>query len=117
MQKRNKKRTFGRSRSQRTALMRGLAISLIEHGKIKTTEAKAKELRPFIEQLITRGKNDTVFSRRFAASTLGEPDNQVVQKLFNDVSKRYTDRTGGYTRIIKMGEVTPGRRDAFIELV
>lgn len=117
MQKRNKNRTLGRNRSQRTALIRGLAISLIEHGKIKTTEAKAKELRPFIEQLITRGKNDTVSSRRLAASTLGEPQSAVVQKLFNDVSKKYTDRTGGYTRIIKIGEVTPGRKDAYIELV
>lgn len=97
--------------------MRGLAISLIEHGKIKTTEAKAKELRPFIESLITRGKNDTVSSRRLAASTLGEPENSVVQKLFNDIAKKYAERAGGYTRIIKVGEVTPGRRDAFIELV
>ncbi len=117
MQKRNKNRTFGRSRSQRTALMRGLAISLLEHGKIKTTEAKAKELRPFVEKLITRGKNDTVFSRRLASSTLGEPEIGVVQKLFNEIAKKYTDRVGGYTRIIKIGEVTHGRRDAFIELV
>jgi len=117
MQKRNKNRTFGRSRSQRTALMRGLAISLIEHGKIKTTEAKAKELRPFVEKLITRGKSDTVSSRRLAASTLGEPENLIVQKLFSEIAKKYADRVGGYTRIIKIGEVTHGRRDAFIELV
>lgn len=97
--------------------MRGLAISLLEHGKIKTTEAKAKELRPFVEKLITRGKNDTVFSRRLASSTLGEPEIGVVQKLFNEIAKKYTDRVGGYTRIIKIGEVTHGRRDAFIELV
>ncbi len=117
MQKRNKKRTLGRSRSQRAALMRGLAISLIEHGKIKTTEAKAKELRPYVEALITRGKSDSVSSRRLAASTLGEPDGAVVQKLFSEIGKKYAERSGGYTRIIKIGEVTHGRRDAFIELV
>ncbi len=117
MQKRNKNRTFGRSRSQRAALMRGLALSLIEHGKIKTTEAKAKELRPYIERLITQGKTDTVASRRLVSSKLGEPGTDGVKKLFNEISKKYADRNGGYTRIIKMGEVTPGRRDASIELV
>lgn len=117
MRHHNQNRTFGRSRSQRTALMRGLAISLIEHGKIKTTEAKAKELRPYIETLITRGKTDSVASRRLAASKLGEPDNAIVQKLFSEIAKKYADRNGGYTRIIKIGEVTPGRKDAFIELV
>ena len=117
MRHHNKNRTFGRSRSQRAALMRGLALSLIEHGKIKTTEAKAKELRPYVERLITQGKIDTVASRRLVSSKLGEPSGDGVKKLFNDISKRYADRNGGYTRIIKMGEVTPGRRDAFIELV
>jgi large subunit ribosomal protein L17 len=117
MQKRNKNRTFGRSRSQRAALMRGLALSLIEHGKIKTTEAKAKELRPYIERIITQGKTDTVQSRRLVSSKLGEPAADAIKKLFSDVSKKYADRNGGYTRIIKMGEVTPGRRDAYIELV
>ena len=117
MQKRNKNRTFGRSRSQRAALMRGLALNLIEHGKIKTTEAKAKELRPYIERLITQGKTDTVASRRLVSSKLGEPAADMVKKLFNEISKKYADRNGGYTRIVKMGEVTPGRRDASIELV
>ena len=97
--------------------MRGLALSLIEHGKIKTTEAKAKELRPYIERLITQGKVDTVASRRLVSSKLGEPTGEMVQKLFTDVAKRYTERNGGYTRVVKIGEVTPGRRDAYIELV
>ncbi len=97
--------------------MRGLALSLIEHGKIKTTEAKAKELRPYVERLITQGKNDTVQSRRLIASKLGEPGTDAVKKLFTEISTKYADRNGGYTRIIKMGEVTPGRRDAYIELV
>ncbi len=117
MRHHNKNRTFGRSRSQRAGLMRGLALSLIEHGKIKTTEAKAKELRPYIERLITQGKTDTVQSRRLVSSRLGEPAQDAVRKLFSDISKRYTDRPGGYTRIIKIGEMTPGKREAYIELV
>jgi large subunit ribosomal protein L17 len=117
MRHHNQNRTFGRSRSQRTGLMRGLAISLIEHGKIKTTEAKAKELRPYIEQLVTQGKNDTVASRRLVASRLGEPEMSVVKKIFEDIAKRYTERPGGYTRIIKMGETQAGRREACIEFV
>ncbi len=113
----NQNRTLGRSRSQRTALLRGLALALIEHGKIQTTEAKAKELRPYVEDLITKGKEDTVASRRLVSSLLGEPDNASVQKLFNDVSKRYMERNGGYTRIIKAGDTKAGRREAYIELV
>jgi large subunit ribosomal protein L17 len=97
--------------------MRGLALSLIEHGKIKTTEAKAKELRPYIERLITQSKSDSVSSRRLVSSKLGEPGTNAVKKLFDEISKKYIDRAGGYTRIVKLGEVTAGRRDAFIELV
>ncbi len=113
----NQNRTFGRSRSQRTALLRGLALSLIEHGKIQTTEAKAKELRPYVEKLITKGKEDTVASRRLVMSTLGEPHTDVVQKLFSEVAKRYSERDGGYTRITKLGETKAGRTEACIELV
>lgn len=113
----NQNRTFGRSRSQRTALLRGLALSLIEHGKIQTTEAKARELRAYVEKLITKGKEDTVASRRLVMSTLGEPHTDVVQKLFSDVAKRYAERNGGYTRIIKLGETKAGRTEACIELV
>ncbi len=97
--------------------MRGLALSLIEHEKIQTTDAKARELRPFIEKLITRGKKDSVHSRRLISSTLGEPEASVVKKLFENISKRYADRDGGYTRIIKLGETKAGRREAYIELV
>jgi len=117
MNKQNKNRTFGRTRSQRTALMRGLALSLIEHERIQTTEAKAKELRPYVEKLITRGKDDTVASRRLVLSSLGEPSKKVADKLFGDISKRYIDRNGGYTRIIKLGETKAGRTEACIELV
>lgn len=117
MRHHNQNRTFGRPRNQRTALLRGLALSLLEHESIKTTEAKAKELRPYVEKLITKGKNDTVASRRLVLSSLGEPKATVLKKLFGDFAKRYADRKGGYTRIIKLGETKAGRREACIELV
>lgn len=117
MRHHNQNRKFGRPRNQRTALIRGLAVSLLEHGRIQTTEAKARELRPYVEKLITKGKNDTVASRRLVQSTLGEPAKEVVQKLFSDIAKRYTDRNGGYTRIIKLGDTKAGRSEACIELV
>jgi large subunit ribosomal protein L17 len=117
MRHHNQNRTFGRSRSQRSALLRGLAISLIEHGKIQTTEAKAKELRPYIEKLITSGKDASVATRRHVMSVLGEPKTGVATKLFSDIAKRYEGRNGGYTRIIKLGLQPSGRKEAFIELV
>lgn len=117
MKHHGKNRTFGRSRSQRTALLRGLAMSLLEHGKIQTTEAKAKELRPYVEKIITKGKEGTMASRKLVASNLGEPDAAVVKRIFDDIAKRYADRNGGYTRIIKLGETAAGRREACIELV
>lgn len=117
MQNHNKNRKFGRSRDQRTALMRGLALSLIEHERIATTEAKAKELRPFIEKLITKGKTDSVASRRQVMSVLGEPQDTLVRKLFSDIAKRYAERNGGYTRIIKTGATKAGRTEACIEFV
>ena len=97
--------------------MRGLALSLLAHGKIKTTEAKAKELRSYVEKLITKGKTDTLASRKLVLSSLGQPDTKVVTKLFSDIAPKYVDRKGGYTRIIKMGETKAGRREATIELV
>ena len=117
MRHHNKNRTFGRERKGRTALLRGLALSLIEHEKIQTTEAKAKELRPFVEELITKGKQGTMHARRLVSNKLGEPTTGAVKKLFDDVAKRYGDRQGGYTRIVKLGETPAGRREAYIELV
>ena len=110
-------RTLSRTRSQRTALMRGLAVSLIRDGKIKTTLAKAKELRPFAERLVTYGKQNTVASRRQAASALGEPANDTIKKLFDEIAPRFADRQGGYTRIIKVGRTSAGRDEAVIEYV
>jgi len=113
----NQNRKFGRSSDQREALMRGLAIALIEEGKIKTTEAKAKELSAFAERLVTYGKANTVAARRKAASVLGEPKAATIKKLFEEIAPNYKDRNGGYTRIIKMGRTLAGRNEAVIEYV
>lgn len=113
----SKTRKLGRTRRGRTALMRGLAQDLIIKGKIKTTEAKAKELRPFAERLVSYGKRATVASRRMAASALGEPRDEVIKKLFDEVAPKFADRSGGYTRVIKMGRTSAGRDEAVIEFV
>ncbi len=110
-------RKLSRTRSQRTALVRGLAISLIRDGQIKTTLAKAKELQPNIERLITHAKVDSVQSRRLVASNLGEPDNIVIKKFFTEIAPKFKDRNGGYTRIVKLGRTSPGREEAIISFV
>ncbi len=117
MRHHNHNRTLSRTRRGRTALLRGLARSLIMHGSISTTEAKARELRPYIERLITRAKIDSVAARRMVSARLGEPTPETIEKLFRDVAPTYTDRAGGYTRIVKMGPTAAGRREAVIELV
>jgi large subunit ribosomal protein L17 len=96
--------------------MRGLAVSLFEHGQIVTSTAKAKELKPFAERLVTYAKKNTVAARRDAATKLGEPKADVITKLFDEIGPKYADRAGGYTRIIKMG-VKDGRDQSVIELV
>lgn len=113
----NQNRKFGRSRDGREALMRGLAISLIEHGKITTTEAKAKELRSFADRLVTYGKEGTVAARRRAATVLGEPKDAIIKKLFEEIAPLYKERNGGYTRVVKMGRTQAGRDEAVIEYV
>jgi len=112
----NSNRTLGRSRSQRTALMRGLAVSLIRDGQITTTLAKAKELQPQIERLVTHAKTDSVQARRLVASRLGEPTSSTITKLFSDVAPKFAERNGGYTRIVKLGQ-TSGREEAVIAFV
>ncbi len=97
--------------------MRGLAISLISEGKITTTLAKAKELSSFAERLVTFGKEGTVSARRQASSVLGEPSNDIIKKLFEEVAPNYKERNGGYTRVIKMGRTLGGREEAVIEYV
>lgn len=112
----NKNRTLGRTRSQRTALIRGLAVSLIRDGQITTTLAKAKELQPQIERLVTHAKTDSVAARRHVASKLGEPNDQTIAKLFTEVAPKFAERSGGYTRVVKLGQ-TSGRQEAVIAFV
>lgn len=99
MRHQKKGRKFGRERKVRRALMKSLAVNLIRWEKIKTTEPKAKELRPFIEKFITKAKEDTLANRRLAISRIGE---KSAKKLFEEIGPKYKDRKGGYTRIVKL---------------
>lgn len=110
------RRTLGRTKGEREALLRSLARSLILKGKIHTTEAKAKEVRPFIERLITKGRSENLASRRLVVSRLGS--SMAAHKLFKAIAPRYRERNGGYTRIVKLSP-RPGDRSrmAIIEFV
>ena len=92
---------LGRDSSHRKALYSNLAGALIEHGRIKTTEAKAKAVKPLVEQMITLGRRGDLHARRQALSVLRSQ--YVVHQLFADVAPRFSDRPGGYTRIVKLG--------------
>lgn len=94
-------RKFDRAGDERKALLRGLVGDLMRHERLKTTEAKAKEVRPLAEKMITLGKDGTVHARRQAFSYMNDKD--VVKKLFEDIAPRFSERAGGYTRIIKLG--------------
>lgn len=113
----NKNRTLGRDKDTRASLLRGLAVSLIRDGKIVTTVAKAKELQPRIERLVTFAKKDDVTSKRIVASRLGEPTAAILKKLFSELAPKFATRNGGYTRVIKMGRSKAGRDEAVIEFV
>ncbi|HEV3282947.1 MAG TPA: 50S ribosomal protein L17 [Solirubrobacteraceae bacterium] len=108
---------LSRDSAHRKALLMNLSKEIIEHERIKTTEAKAKAVKPEIERLITLAKRGDLHARRQALSTLSQ-DKFAVHKLFEEVAPRYTERNGGYTRILKLG---PRRSDStemvFIELV
>jgi large subunit ribosomal protein L17 len=106
MRHRVKGNELGRTQSERKALLRGLAIGLIAHGKVRTTTAKAKALRPFVEPLITRAKTDTVANRRVIAARLANPT--AVKKLFSELGPRFAARNGGYTRVIKVSGTRRG---------
>jgi large subunit ribosomal protein L17 len=107
---------LGRDSAHRKALYSNLAGALIEHGRIQTTEAKAKAVKPFAERMITLGKRGDLHARRQALAVLRS--NDVVHRLFAEVAPRFSDRAGGYTRIIKLG---PRHGDAadmvYLELV
>ncbi len=98
----NNIRKFGRNKSQRQALIKGLMLALIAHGKIETTEAKAKELRPAIEKLVTKANIGTLASRRMVISRLYGLTAEAT-KLIDTIAPKYKGRTGGYTRITKLG--------------
>ncbi len=95
-------RTLGRRKGGRTALLRALARSLVLHEGITTTVARAKELRPFVEGLVSKAKKNNVASRRSIASTLGGATS-TVKKLHDTLAPRYAKRAGGYTRIVRLG--------------
>jgi large subunit ribosomal protein L17 len=116
MRHRRSGRKLGRDSAHRKALYANLAGALIEHGRIKTTEAKAKEVRPIAEKMITLGRRGDLAARRQALAFLRS--NEVVHKLFAEVGPRFVDRPGGYSRIVKLG---PRQGDAadwvYLELV
>ncbi len=95
-----------------------LSRDVIDHGRVRTTHAKAKALRPELEKLITLAKRGDLHARRQAMSTLQHPDKGVIYKLFEEIAPRYAERPGGYTRILKLG---PRRSDStemvYLELV
>lgn len=100
MKHQSKGRKLGRKKDQRRALIKSLLNSLAKYGKIETTEAKAKELRPKIEKLVTRAKTNTLANRRILNRYLKET---LTKKMIEEIGPRYKERKGGYTRIIKMG--------------
>ena len=94
-------RKLGRTGTHRRAMLRNMATALFEHERIETTAAKAKALRPYAERLITLGKRGDLHSRRLAARHIQDRD--VLKKLFDDLAGRFSERNGGYTRVLKTG--------------
>lgn len=116
MRHRSTKKTLDRTSTARKSLLRILASQLVLYEKIKTTEAKAKALRPFVERLITHSKGGTLADRRYLMKYLSVEN--AVKKLIEDIGPRYKERAGGYTRIIKIGQRQgDAARVARIELV
>ncbi len=116
MRHRKSGRQLNRNSSHRKAMFRNMSSSLVRHEIIKTTLAKAKELRHIVEPLITLARNDSVASRRLAFSRTR--DNEIVSKLFNELGPRFATRPGGYTRILKCGFRTGDNAPmAYVELV
>ncbi len=115
MRKRKKGRKLSRKKNQRKALRLALASEIFLKGKIKTTEAKAKETVPFIEKQITQAKKGNLHSRRLLARFFSP---KLVKKIFEEIAPKYKERKGGYTRIIKLGpRKSDGAKMAIIELV
>ncbi len=110
-------RKFGREKNQRHSFIKGLAINLIRNGKIETTEARAKEIRPFVEKLVTLGKVDSVSRRRLVSGRILNQEAET-KKVFNEYAPKYKDVAGGYIRITKLGQrIGDGSNMAIIEFV
>jgi len=115
MRHRKKGRQLSRTASHKKATLRNMATSLFRHERIRTTEAKAKELRPFAEKLVTLSRRDDVHSRRQVRRHI--QDREILTKLFDDIGPRFVGREGGYTRILKLGaRKGDGAELALIEL-
>jgi len=111
-----KSKRLGRDSAQRKALLRSLVTSFLEKERITTTHSKAKAMKPIAEKMITLAKRNTLHTRRQALSYIYKKD--VVKKLFEDIGPRFTERPGGYTRIVKIGpRAGDGTEMAVIELV
>ncbi len=109
-------RKFDMATDQRIALFRNLTTQVLKHDSIRTTEARAKEVRPLVEKMITLGKRGTVHARRQALTFVYEPD--VVDRLFAEIAPKYSARPGGYTRVVKIGpRLGDGAMMAQLELV
>lgn len=129
MRHRISRKHLGRTTSHRKALRRNMGASLIQHGTIRTTEAKAKYLRRFVEKLITIAKKGTLHARRQVIAKIGDrdmvndeaelADKTVIQKLFDEIAPRYADRNGGYTRIIRLADrrIGDSGRQVLLQLV
>jgi large subunit ribosomal protein L17 len=116
MRHRAKARQLGRTAEHRKALLRNLAISLFRHDRIVTTTAKAKELRPFAERLITLARRGDLHARRLAERKI--QDRAVLKRLFGEIGPRFAARPGGYTRILRLGHrAGDGAETARIELL
>jgi large subunit ribosomal protein L17 len=117
MRHRKARHKLSRSASHRRALLRNLCREVIEHERIKTSQAKAKAVKPEVEKLITLAKRGDLHARRQALSELGQ-DRFVVHKLFEEIAPRYAARPGGYTRIVKLGpRPSDSTEMVFLELV
>ena len=109
-------RRFDMPTDQRMAMFRSLTTQVLKHGSIRTTEARAKEVRPLVEKMITLGKRGTVHARRQALAFVYEPD--VEDRLFGEIAPSYAARPGGYTRVLKIGpRLGDGAMMAQLELV
>lgn len=116
MRHHSKNKKFGRVRKVRLAFIRSLVRALVLNGKIETTEARAKAIRPFVERLVTYVKRGTIAARRLAVQRMGNADGADL--LFKNIGKKYENRVGGYTRVVKTGfRKSDGAKRAIIEFV